>query len=111
MNSAVEREVSKSYFCSFVFDVPSMGHWAGLNGSAMILASTPRKYCLGVGKQSPPWLVAGDGAPRCEVLGEVAVFQRNTGRDLESYVKHSPQSAPLPSKLPLEWETHLSAAL
>jgi hypothetical protein len=70
---------------------------------------------LGVGgrvnQQPPPWPVASDGAPRYEVLGEIVAFQRNTARDLGGDVKHSPQSVPLPSKLPMQWKTHLPAAL
>jgi hypothetical protein len=47
MAAVVEREVRKSYFFSFFFDVSSMGHSAGLNGNVMMLASTPREYYLG----------------------------------------------------------------
>ena len=29
-----------------------------------------------IGQQPPPWPVAGDGAPRCEIRGEVVALQR-----------------------------------
>jgi hypothetical protein len=36
-----------------------------------------------VGQQPPPWPVAGDGAPLCEVCGEVFEFQRSLERSAE----------------------------
>jgi hypothetical protein len=42
MPAAAERKVSRSYFFSFVFEVPSIAF--GINGSVMRRASTPREY-------------------------------------------------------------------
>ena len=39
-----------------------------------------------VGQQPPPWPVAGDGAPRCEVCGEVVAFQRFLERAAEIHL-------------------------
>jgi hypothetical protein len=37
-------------------------------------------------QQPPPWPVAGDGAPRCEVRGEVFAFQRFLERAAEIHL-------------------------
>jgi hypothetical protein len=39
-----------------------------------------------VGQQPPPWPVAGDGAPRCEVFGGVVAFQRFLERAAEIHL-------------------------
>ena len=39
-----------------------------------------------VSQQPPPWPVAGDGAPRCEVCGEVVAFQRFLERAAEIHL-------------------------
>jgi hypothetical protein len=39
-----------------------------------------------VGQQPPPWPVAGDGAPRCEVCGEVVAFERFLERAAEIHL-------------------------
>ena len=39
-----------------------------------------------VGQQPPPWPVAGDGAPRSEVFGEVPAFQRFLERAAEIHL-------------------------
>jgi hypothetical protein len=40
----------------------------------------------GVGQKSPPWPLAGDGAPRCEVYGDVVAFQRFIENFVENYL-------------------------
>ena len=39
-----------------------------------------------VGQQPPPWPVASDGAPRCEVCGEVVACQRFLERAAEIHL-------------------------
>jgi hypothetical protein len=39
-----------------------------------------------VGQQPPPWPIAGDGAPRCEVYGEAVAVQRFLERAAEIHL-------------------------